>query len=1039
MRFMLASALTLALAHAISAQPLPALVATTDALSPADERKALVVPAEFEVQLVASEPDIQKPMQMAFDAKGRLWVTTSYHYPFAAEKGKGTDKLFVLSDFDETGKAKTVQTFAADLNIPIGILPLPDCNSCIVSSVGEILKLTDADGDGKYDKKEVLFTGFGSRDTHGMYNSYTLLPDGWVYACHGFNNDSKVKGKDGHEVVMQSGNTFRFRPDGSRIEVVSRGQVNPFGMTIDPWFNIYTADCHSKPMTQNIPGATYESFNSTSDPLGFGPVMFGYDPGGTGLCGLSWYDAEQFPASYKGMMFLGNVVTSRVNMSKIEWTGSTPRAVQQPDFVTSKDPWFRPVDLKLGPDGAIYISDFYNKIIGHYEVDLKHPQRDKGRGRLWRVVWKGKDGTAPLEKPRADFTKATDTELLTDLASPNMTVRMLAGNQVLHRVRSGKEFKPEDAKVLELLQAPATASGVGGWLCFAEEAKSSGANYGQLVEHAKGLPLKPDQFGTLMVRAMASREKWNDAERKAALDVLKSFDAPRLRRATVDAMAAHPHQDFVRPLVEVIQKCPAGDTHLLHAARIALRNQLLAKDVEGVWGVVRRMKDPADTAVVAGVMLGVPTERAAEFLSEIVPLRHPDPQLPAYAEHIGRYGRPVEHAGFLQSSRQMLRVAKDEKELTLSVQLIRQLLRGMQAGGHKLAKDDASHFRFATEAKLPLLKSDPAAARLWVETVAALPTVADDKSREALNGVALAELLAIGKADVLADDVRGPALDAASRIEPMRLMGLLVEILNDPNAGVVLKERVLVALASVPSREARGEVNVALKGVPYRVALAVALNMAATRVGGEELLGSVRGGFLPARVLQEKPVIERLRASGVPDLDKQLAELTKGLPPADQKIADLIKARSAALPLSKVDKEVGAKLYTKHCGACHQIGGMGGKVGPQLDGIGLRGAERLLEDVLDPNRNVDAAFRARILNLKDGTTKSGLMLRIEGEVLVMADDQGKEYRVPTKDIDVNRETALSPMPANFGETIAPDEFNHLMAYLLAQTVNPPKK
>src|SRR5262245_39102853 len=189
----------LLIASPVAAQPKqlpPELVAPTDALSPADERKAFTVPAGFDVQLVASEPDIQKPMQMAFDAKGRMWVTTSYHYPFAAEAGKATDKLFILSDFDPaTGKAKKVKVFASDLNIPIGILPLPDCKSCIVSSVGEIRKYTDTDGDGKADKSEVLFTGFEFVDTHGMTNSFTLMPDGWVYACHGFRNDSKVKGK----------------------------------------------------------------------------------------------------------------------------------------------------------------------------------------------------------------------------------------------------------------------------------------------------------------------------------------------------------------------------------------------------------------------------------------------------------------------------------------------------------------------------------------------------------------------------------------------------------------------------------------------------------------------------------------------------------------------------------------------------------------------------------------------------------------------------------------------------------------------------
>lgn len=135
---------------------------------------------------------------------------------------------------------------------------------------------------------------------------------------------------------------------------------------------------------------------------------------------------------------------------------------------------------------------------------------------------------------------------------------------------------------------------------------------------------------------------------------------------------------------------------------------------------------------------------------------------------------------------------------------------------------------------------------------------------------------------------------------------------------------------------------------------------------------------------------------------------------------------------AKPDKEAGLRLYTKHCAACHKIGEAGGKVGPNLDGIGVRGLERLLEDTLDPNRNVDAAFRARVFNLTDGTTKTGLMLRVEGEVLVMADDMGKEFRVPTKDIEKNRETMLSPMPANFGEVIPEAEFFLIMGYLLDQ-------
>jgi len=158
MRCILSMASLLVLLAPVTAQD---LVAKTDALSPADEQKAFKLPKGFEIQLIAAEPDIQKPMQMAFDTKGRLWVTTSHHYPWAAEAGKGTDRLYVLSDFDEKGKAKTIKIFDEKLNIPIGVLPLDDGKSVIVSEAGSILKLTDTDGDGKADKREVLYGGFG--------------------------------------------------------------------------------------------------------------------------------------------------------------------------------------------------------------------------------------------------------------------------------------------------------------------------------------------------------------------------------------------------------------------------------------------------------------------------------------------------------------------------------------------------------------------------------------------------------------------------------------------------------------------------------------------------------------------------------------------------------------------------------------------------------------------------------------------------------------------------------------------------------------
>jgi putative heme-binding domain-containing protein len=138
------------------------------------------------------------------------------------------------------------------------------------------------------------------------------------------------------------------------------------------------------------------------------------------------------------------------------------------------------------------------------------------------------------------------------------------------------------------------------------------------------------------------------------------------------------------------------------------------------------------------------------------------------------------------------------------------------------------------------------------------------------------------------------------------------------------------------------------------------------------------------------------------------------------------------------DIEAGKKVFTQHCAACHQVASVGGKVGPNIDGIGNRGLDRLLEDVLDSNRNVDAAFRATQLNMLDGRTITGLLLREEGEVYVLADNLGKEVRYPKNDVESKKTTPLSPMPANFDTLIPEADFANLVGYLLSLKTPAPK-
>ena len=229
------------------------------------ERAAFHLPPGFEIQLVASEPDLRKPMNMQWDATGRLWITESREYPFAIKDGSpGRDTVRIFSDFGEDGRARKVEIFADGLNIPTGLYPFRSASGadakptwkCVVWSIPNIWLMEDTDGDGKADKRDVLFGPLGwERDSHGNLSSFRRGDDGWLYGTHGFNNESTMRGRDGSELHIQSGNTWRVRLDGSRVEGNTYGQVNPFGLCWDDRGNLYSADCHSSPIYQLLRGA----------------------------------------------------------------------------------------------------------------------------------------------------------------------------------------------------------------------------------------------------------------------------------------------------------------------------------------------------------------------------------------------------------------------------------------------------------------------------------------------------------------------------------------------------------------------------------------------------------------------------------------------------------------------------------------------------------------------------------------------------------------------------------------------------------------
>ncbi len=1070
------------------------LVAKTEPRTPEEERKGFHLPPGFEMQLVASEPDINKPMNIAFDSRGRLWVTSTIEYPWPATNGAPRDAVKILSDFDENGRARKVTTFADGLNIPIGLLPSRDGNSALVHSIPNVWRLTDTDGDGKADKREVVFCCVGSKDTHGMTSSFTLGYDGWIYALHGFANDSTVKAADGSEITMNSGNSYRFREDGSHIEYWTHGQVNPFGLSFDPLGDLFSSDCHSRPIYMLLHGAYYPSFGKPHDGLGYGPEMCGHDHGSTGIAGVTYYAADQFPPEYRDTAFVCNPVTSRINHDKLERHGSTLIAVQQPDFVVSDDPWFRPVYTQLGPDGALYVTDFYNRIIGHYEVPLTHPGRDRERGRIWRIVYRG----APALK---EFTKASVKELVQELANPNLAARMKAAEQLI--TRGAKDpvraiMNPKNSS------GPQRAHGL--WIL---------ERLGALDDTTLAAAAK-DSDSTVRVHAMrvlSERARLSVQTDALLLAGLKDAD-PFVQRAAADALGQHPAASHVKPLMELQNAVPADDTHLAHTLRMALRNQLRAPEA---WTAMPAslLTNEQEARAMAEMAPGVPNAAAAAFLlAHVQRYSETGDKLNRFAHHIARYGDDKTVAALVELTR-----AKLEDKIAV----LKELQDATQERGGKLSADA---LRLTDEVIRKLLwSSDDVPA--WTHTpVPGMKTTAnpwgiqirpasDGQQTQVISSIMGGEQLtsilrskpftippklsfflcghngppgqpdqkknvirlrAANSDEILAEsfpprnDTAQPVtwdlekfagkqgyIEAVDADTGTGFAWLAFGRLNPPvvplpswGSGGHMGQKIALEMATalrlenleapiarlLTNKDADAELRMAaaqaLATAPERLQVSLAETVAGSGAGAEALLRLIEQGKASPRLLQSVTVKARVLAAKPAGVEQRVTALTKDLEPLSEHLQKMIEQRHTGFAKAKPDAAAGAAVFEKNCAVCHTLKGKGAKVGPQLDGVGVRGVERLLEDILDPNRNVDPAFRTSVLKLSDGRIVNGLLVREEGEVLVVFDDQRQEVRVPKKSVETRVQQSLSPMPATFAEQIPETDFYNLIAYLLEQ-------
>lgn len=1142
-------------------------VRNSEPVSPEDEQKTFTVPEGFHVELVAAEPDVAKPMNLAFDAKGRLWVSSSLEYPFAAAADAvPRDTISVMEDKDGDGKADVVTVFADKLNIPIGLIPYGDGVICF--SIPNIWFLHDRDGDGKCDEREILYGPFDTtRDTHGMCNAFRRGDDGWIYACHGFNNRSDVAGKDGHRVQMSSGNTFRFRPDGSRIELYTQGQVNPFGQSIDRFGDIYTADCHTKPVTLLLPGGCYDSFGRPHDGLGYVPNVMEHLHGSTAIGALALGSDTTFPADYADTTFDGNVMTSRINQNLLKRTGSSVRAIERPDLVSSSDPWFRPVDIVAGPDGALYVNDFYNRIIGHYEVPLKHPGRDRFRGRVWRVSW-GDANPAARQFPGygRDLTKLNVPQLF-DVIRTSPTAQKNLARDVI-----ADSSAPDVNDILR--QHLADSDGTVRRYAMRLLAQRNSLS---VVELAKATVDSDELVRVHAFRALRefSTDAINEPEANKLLRRGFGDFSPMVRRAAVAGSSRHLSKSLTAPLLRMLHTTDLADVFLRHSIRIALRDHLLNDD----WFRDLASHSPLsmDRLALADLSLAIKSPASAEYIAanvEFLGAAQPG-KLADYLQFAAASVSPHAASNVVATVRH--RFAGDQG---LQLQLLNSMRQGFAQRNQK-PPQAVRDWALATALTLLNMKSlddldalntkpafgwtylqnpeSPNAQNCWGVTTARTSSdgvggspmfssfetgeqrtglyrsdsfeAGDSLSffvaghdgfpdkplkkanfvrlRDAASGEILREAspprndvaqkvewqtadlkgrnvfvelvdgdtatayawMAVGRfsdARLNPSDAQIQRAEAASLIGDFAIDELrpaavrLITSKDQPRAtratfaAAIMKLRPnsqLAAVALTPSiagatdamvndamnviSDNQPETAGSILALVFQVAtspeqLTLAEQLAGDASSLEMLLTLMESGKASARLLLKPTVQQRLEAVATDAIKQRAKSLTENLPSEDAVIDELIAQRRNALNAASGDATAGKELFKKSCMICHQVAGEGKQVGPNLDGIGNRGIDRILEDVLAPNRNVDVAFRTTTVVTDEGKAYSGLLKELEGNRVSIIDSMAKETILQTDIIEERKASTSSPMPSNVGETFTESQLRDLIAYLLQQ-------
>ncbi len=947
--------------------------------SPAAEQQSFAVADGFQVNLFASEADgIVKPLQMRWDDAGRLWVLCAPTYPQIEPGAVPGDYILVCEDTDADGRADKFTRFAEHLFVPMGI-EFGD-GGVYVGEASELVHLRDKDGDGKADQREVVLSGFGTADSHQMINGLERGPGGELWFTQGHHAYSRVETPWGLSRLDKAG-VWRYRPRSGRLDSffnLSSAGLNCQGVTHDDWGQTFHNSGATSGGFYTVPGAI-----PTLRPRPYWAMAIP-DRRNTGI---EIIGSKHLPDDLQGCLVWGGFMANSVQLHRLEDEGSGFTARVLPDLLKSSCREFRPVNVRVGPDGAIYVCDWYNAIIGHYQASYRDPARDKTRGRIWRIQARDR---ALVKAP--NLARMSPAELLEQLRSPERLTR--------HNAQS-RLFNLPTAEVVAATDA---------WLAALASADPL---YENLLCQAIGIyegheAIRPELLQRLLTaqdyraRAYGTRVVGHWADRLS--------DALALLRKQV----ADPHP---RVRLEAIVACS------------------YVRSAEAIEVAARVLDQPRDRFIDYALA------QAADALKPV--------WYPALAQGRLQFQQRPEHLRFVLEAEGTKDVAALLQELAGRTDLESSFRESVLALLVSVGSANDLHFALDTAPRSkPVLAELATTARVHHRKpsgdllVPVRTLLADPDAGLHARGLTLAgawELTALAPAvrDALTRPDNAEEITAAAITAAPALLGKDALPLLNPFAGghqsQKLQSAAIAAMASIDPDAAAQTVAGLFASIESEKQMSDCLSPLLNRQGGAEAL---------ARALNAKPPtvasakLARRVLNGIGQNDPTLmGVLHRAIGIENQEFTydpGLVSSLARAA-MSHGDARRGRAIYLSRvasCSTCHKLDGQGGETGPDLSLIGAgRSPEQLIESLLWPNRQVREGYLATTITTRDGEIFTGYKLRETSEEWQLrVPATGQTQRIAKTDVEQSRDTG-SLMPEGLTAGMTRDELHDLIRFL----------